>query len=296
MFDHNYKCLFVITYTPHHDIILLNSRTAQQGYSKPADWNLIKKVVHEGYEEGFGHIPTVGNGDILTYYEAKRRIKESNVDSVMVGRGALIKPWIFQEFKQQQTLDVSAEDRIQIYRTLTQYMKDHFGHDEWGRKKSWNFLPWHFEFFSRYTYHPEEQFEEISKEITLIQNNRRGTEILSSDMTPLELLLSNRSPDAHDLIAAELWESHSNSDAISRLNRLAKSTEIQEIIASGIAAKEKEDQVLTNLPKGKPGKWEKRRGRNPGPIRSEEEIALIRKQRAEKKARILAEGGVWPPP
>jgi len=57
----------------------------------------------------------------------------------------------------------------------------------------------------------------------------------------------------------------------------------------------REDQVLTNLPKGKAGRWEKRRGRKPGPKRTDEEIAQIRAERAAKKERILAEGGVWPP-
>ena len=271
--------------------ITIHGRTAQQGYSKPADWNLIEQVVQERNDEGFEGIPIIGNGDILTYYEANRRINECSVDSVMVGRGALTKPWIFKEFNDQKTWDLSCDDRIEIYRTLTTYMKEYFGDDDWGRKKSFNFLPWHFEFFCRYAYHPKDEFESLSIDKPLIQN--RVT--MSSALSPIELLLANRSPDAHNLIAAELWESNSNTDAIKRLSRLAESHEIGHIIAQGVAT-EKEDQVLTNLPKGKAGKWEKRRGRNPGPKRTEEEIAQIREKRAAKKAKILAEGGVWPPP
>ena len=271
--------------------ITVHGRTAQQGYSKPADWELIQKVVHERNDDGFGDVPIIGNGDILTYYEANRRIDQCSVDSVMVGRGALTKPWLFKEFKDQQTWNLGCDDRIEIYRTLTSYMKEHFGDDDWGRKKSWNFLPWHFEFFCRYVHHPEEEFESLSREKPLIQNRVA----MSSSMTPIESLLTNRSTDAHNLIAAELWESDSNTDAINRLHRLAESNEIKQIVAQGIT-KEREDQVLTNLPKGKAGKWEKRRGRNPAPKRSDEEIAQIRAQRAAKKAKILAEGGVWPPP
>ena len=272
--------------------ITIHGRTAQQGYSKPADWDLIQQVVSKGKEEGYGHIPIIGNGDILTYYEATRRLEESSVDSVMVGRGALTKPWIFKEFKDKQTWNLDNHERIAIYRTLTTYMKDHFGDDEWGRKKSWNFLPWHFEFFARYTPFPQEEFEAQSLEKPLIQNRI----MISDELSPLESLLVNRSSDAHNLIANALWESDSDIDAVNKLQKVAESNDFKDILAQGHSLTGREDTVLTNLPKGKAGKWEKRRGRKPGPKRSDEEIAEIRAQRAAKKAKILAEGGTWPPP
>ena len=270
--------------------ITIHGRTAQQGYSKNADWALIQQAVQEGREEGYGHIPVIGNGDILTYYEARRRMEESSVDSVMVGRGALTKPWIFKEFNENETWTPDVNERIEVYRTLACYMKDHFGDDEMGRKKSWNFLPWHFEFLSRYTPYPEEEFSVQSIDKPLIQNRI----IVPEDISPLEVLMSNRCSDAHNLIAGALWESDSNADAVQKLNALAESHEFKEILLTG-SANQGEDTVLTNLPKGKAGKWEKRRGRKPGPKRSEEEVAAIRAGRAAKKATILAEGGVWPP-
>ena len=273
--------------------ITIHGRTAQQGYSKPADWDLIKQVVDEGKAEGFEHIPIIGNGDILTYYEATRRMSDSSVDSVMVGRGALTKPWIFKEFQDQQTWDPDSDERIKIYRTLTNYMKDHFGDDDWGRKKSWNFLPWHFEFFARYHPYPEEQFAKFALTKPLIQERT----ITSDAMCPLDLLLLNRSSEVHDLIADSLWDSVSDLDAVNKLKKLSESHEFKKILENGSTSTHEgeEDQVLTNLPKGKAGKWEKRRGRKPGPKRSEEEISRIRAERAAKKAQILSEGGIWPP-
>jgi tRNA-dihydrouridine synthase 3 len=271
--------------------ITVHGRTAQQGYSKPADWDLIEQVVYQSNVEGFGHIPIIGNGDILTHFEARRRIEESKVDSVMVGRGALTKPWIFKEFKDNQTWDPDIYERISIYRTLTNYMKDHFGDDELGHKKSKNFLPWHFEFFARYTPYPEAEYKSESLESPLIQKRVKA----SDQIPPLDTLMINRSSDAHGLIANALWDSTSDADAILKLSNVAESIEFKHILEEGYLI-DCEDQVLTNLPKGKAGKWEKRRGRKPGPKRSEEEIASIRAARAAKKAKILAEGGIWPPP
>jgi len=270
--------------------VTIHGRTAQQGYSKNSDWALIQKAVKDGKDQGYDDVPVIGNGDILTHYEARRRIEETGVDSVMVGRGALTKPWIFKEFNENETWIPDANERIGVYRTLANYMKDHFGNDEMGKKKAWNFLPWHFEFLCRYTPYPEEVYSDHSIESPLIQNRI----ILPDDMPPLEVLLSNRCTDTHSIIADILWKSTSNNDAVHQLKLLAESDEFKDILINGSSSQE-EDKVLTNLPKGKAGKWEKRRGRNPGPKRSEEEIAQIRAERAAKKAKYLAEGKAWPP-
>mmetsp|Transcript_82244 Transcript_82244/g.166650 ORF Transcript_82244/g.166650 Transcript_82244/m.166650 type:complete len:397 (-) Transcript_82244:1468-2658(-) len=270
--------------------ITIHGRTAQQGYSRNADWELIRKAVQETKDEGYGHVPIIGNGDILTYFEARRRMEETGVDSVMVGRGALCKPWIFKEFNDNATWSPDAKERVEVYRTLANYMKDHFGDDAMGRKKSWNFLPWHFEFLSRYTPYPEEEYGAKSIERPLIQNRM----VLPDHTDPLEVLLANRCDHTHDVIASILWESDSNEHAVNKLNEFAESEEFKTILTTG-SPDAREDQVLTNLPKGKAGRWEKRRGRKPGPKRTDEEIAQIRAERAAKKERILAEGGVWPP-
>jgi len=68
----------------------------------------------------------------------------------MAGRGALIKPWLFQEWATGRAAEPDAADRIGIYRRLVGHMKAHFGDDARGRAKAWYFLPWHFDFFVRY--------------------------------------------------------------------------------------------------------------------------------------------------
>jgi tRNA-dihydrouridine synthase len=70
--------------------VSIHGRTTQARYKNAADWELIQQVAaaHE--------VPVIGNGDVLTHYEAARRVAHSGCLAVMVGRGALIKPWIFQ--------------------------------------------------------------------------------------------------------------------------------------------------------------------------------------------------------
>ena len=77
-------------------------------------------------------------------------MESSSFLTIMAGRGALIKPWIFQEIKEGRELRLSAQDRIGVYRQLVSHMKEHFGDDAMGWRKASYFLPWHFDFFCRY--------------------------------------------------------------------------------------------------------------------------------------------------
>jgi len=71
--------------------VAIHGRTRAQGYEGNADWNLIAEVKEKA------KLPIIGNGDIRTAHQAKKILKDSEVDAVMIGRGALRNPWIFKE-------------------------------------------------------------------------------------------------------------------------------------------------------------------------------------------------------
>jgi tRNA-dihydrouridine synthase len=45
------------------------------------------------------HIPIIGNGDINSGEKAKQLLDETGVDALMIGRGAIGRPWLFREVK-----------------------------------------------------------------------------------------------------------------------------------------------------------------------------------------------------
>jgi tRNA-dihydrouridine synthase 3 len=67
----------------------------------------------------------------------------------MVARGALIKPWIFREATQGYW-DITADERIAIYRRYVELAVEHWGNDEHGRDRVRQFLRWHAGFWCRY--------------------------------------------------------------------------------------------------------------------------------------------------
>ena len=71
-------------------LVTVHGRTREQMYRGVADWAAIRLV-----KERLS-VPLVVNGDILTDHDALRALELSGADGVMIGRGALRDPWVFQ--------------------------------------------------------------------------------------------------------------------------------------------------------------------------------------------------------
>ena len=94
-------------------MITLHPRTVSQGYSGRADWNMIKDL------KEVSSIPIVGNGDINTPEDAKNMIDETGCDYVMIGRGAMGNPFLFEQindfFKTNSYKVYSFKDKLDSF-------------------------------------------------------------------------------------------------------------------------------------------------------------------------------------
>jgi nifR3 family TIM-barrel protein len=76
--------------------LTIHGRTAKQMSDHPADWEQIAKVVELRNKINPNTI-IIGNGDVTSYQEGVERVRETNVDGVMIGRGVFSNPWIFEK-------------------------------------------------------------------------------------------------------------------------------------------------------------------------------------------------------
>jgi tRNA-dihydrouridine synthase 3 len=66
------------------------------------------------------------NGDVHSYTDFYYAIDKSGVDTSMVARSALVKPWIFEEIEKHQHLDKSATERLEMLKQFA-----HWGLEHW---------------------------------------------------------------------------------------------------------------------------------------------------------------------
>lgn len=124
--------------------IFLHARSKEDLYKGDNDWALIETIA-EALQ-----IPVIGCGDLAHGPEVLERLAHSACAGVCVARGALQKPWIFDEIRQGKLLDPSAEERLEMLKTLVRYSLEHFGSDTRGVRTSRQFLHKQLAFLTRY--------------------------------------------------------------------------------------------------------------------------------------------------
>ena len=140
--------------------ITLHGRSRQQRYTKNANWAYIAdcaaainryneqgnnvadtvRQTDDRYGPAANRVYFVGNGDCYSHIDYQDHLEKAGVDSVMVARGALIKPWIFEEIEKGQYLDKSATERLAMVEKYARYGLETWGSDEMGLGTTRRFL------------------------------------------------------------------------------------------------------------------------------------------------------------
>jgi tRNA-dihydrouridine synthase len=102
------------------DAVTVHPRTRSQRFTGKAPWTIIREVVHSV------RIPVTGNGDVRSMDEARRMAAETGCRSVMVGRGALGSPWIFDEGFDALPPDDQRARKAQVIARHCELIRGHF--------------------------------------------------------------------------------------------------------------------------------------------------------------------------
>jgi tRNA-dihydrouridine synthase len=139
--------------------ISLHGRTLQQMYRGSADWEAIARAAH--LVRGTGTL-LLGNGDVQSLEELVRRVSDTRVDGVLIGRGVFGAPWLFRRKEQaralaqqcgtieQGTLDAAPatiEERFAILLEHARHFEDLCGQRQFHRMRK--HLGWYCKGFPR---------------------------------------------------------------------------------------------------------------------------------------------------
>lgn len=97
-------------------MVAVHGRTRMQMYTGESDWGLIDEVARSV------KVPVVGSGDVTTPEEALWRLRTTAVSGVMIGRAAIMNPWIFGQIDDiVQGLPPRTVDNAERLRLLRHY-------------------------------------------------------------------------------------------------------------------------------------------------------------------------------
>ncbi|XP_078166957.1 FMN-linked oxidoreductases superfamily protein isoform X2 [Carex rostrata] len=117
--------------------LTVHGRSRQQRYSKNADWDYISKCVDNAPQE----LNVIGNGDVFSYCDWNNHMSQcSKLSTCMIARGALIKPWLFTEIKEQRHWDITSGERFNILKDFVRFGLEHWGSDNKGVETTRHFL------------------------------------------------------------------------------------------------------------------------------------------------------------
>ena len=132
------------------DAITVHGRTTEMRFKGDCRRDGIRRVVDAVGAHTNGTIPVLGNGDVKTAEDAVDMIRATGCAGVMIGRGALARPWIFRDAwalqttgaipEQPSTDDIAGIIRIYFDRMRT-YRDDHYALHKIRTRISWLVKP-----------------------------------------------------------------------------------------------------------------------------------------------------------
>ncbi len=151
------------------ELVSIHGRTKEQGYSGVANWDRVGEA-----RAGIPQVPVLVNGDITTPELAKEALRRSGADGVLLGRGALGNPWIFERMETYlKTGELLPEptltEKIETVRKHARMQVEHYG--ERGLVKLRKHLPWYFK--------GSNEFKDLRSRLVRIENLEALEQILN---------------------------------------------------------------------------------------------------------------------
>ncbi len=124
------------------DALTIHARTKVQGFKGNPAWKAIRDV------KRLVQVPVIGNGDVTSLEDDKKIREVTNCDGVMIGRGALGRPWLFREIKEEKVVNLSQDEIIAVIVRQLELTIQEYGSRK-GLLEMRKFFSWYLKGFKR---------------------------------------------------------------------------------------------------------------------------------------------------
>ncbi len=119
--------------------LILHPRDPEDGFKRPARWEEIGEVASRL------EVPVIGNGDVATPGDAERMVRETGCAGVMIGRAAVVRPWLFYEIRWRRRWPGSpAEVLLRMARLTRELLPEELGAKRFRLFCTWFVRNWPF--------------------------------------------------------------------------------------------------------------------------------------------------------
>ncbi len=126
------------------EFIAIHGRTRTQQYLGQADWQLLEKMA------ATSPLPFIGNGDLHTAQMVRDRLKSTQCQALMLGRGPLRNPFLFLDaFHEDSHSWFGPKDYLEIINRLADYIEDYSNHPRALQVQMRKLIVWFAAGFSR---------------------------------------------------------------------------------------------------------------------------------------------------
>ena len=150
------------------DAIIVHGRHHSEGYDVAANYQQIKAVVERV------NIPVIANGDVGDKASLERCLSETGADAIMIARGSIGKPWLFQQLLDGTSTPVLLE-RLKVFQLHVQRLATIENSEHLALLQARRLLKWYFPEASEtilaacYALNP---LEEVMTELQELTENR----------------------------------------------------------------------------------------------------------------------------
>lgn len=123
--------------------ITIHGRTRSESYAVPVDLNGIALGFESAREQAKEGIVCVSNGDVFSRTDARQHLRISGGDAVMVSRGALGNPWVFQHILGDAEAEPSVAEWADVVMRHLEYHIEHYGDTHLGTLLMRKHLLWY---------------------------------------------------------------------------------------------------------------------------------------------------------